>query len=177
MKAGQLNWVTRNPVHARRRLNHQYAIYISLVVIIRMLMIYQPLSQPKPRRRQKQSLFVDSDPEPAEISPPVTSLEPPSLPAIGTEDQTKYTPEIPPLPSSQESEYAVACRCGITGNGYDLQLEEGMVKCEECDNWSHIACQRNGRASNLRSREKFVCDHCNIDELVPWRTPASQSRR
>ncbi|KAG1717558.1 hypothetical protein EDB19DRAFT_2001825 [Suillus lakei] len=70
-----------------------------------------PPSQPKPPKRRKQSLFVDSDPEPEEISAPVTSSEPPekSLPAVGTEDQTQHTLDIPPLPSSQESDIVLAC--------------------------------------------------------------------
>jgi hypothetical protein len=36
------------------------------------------------------------------------------------------------------------------------------VLCAECEHWSHIACQINGRASKLRAKEAFICDFCQV---------------
>jgi hypothetical protein len=34
-----------------------------------------------------------------------------------------------------------------------------------CQNWSHIACQRDGCASNLTYRDRFVCDQCDLVQV------------
>ncbi|KAH7907178.1 hypothetical protein BJ138DRAFT_1014934 [Hygrophoropsis aurantiaca] len=65
------------------------------------------------------------------------------------------------LSSSQQSAYPVYCRCGLTGDGHGLSLDSAMVMCEDCQNWSHIACQRGARASNLARTQKFICDFCS----------------
>jgi hypothetical protein len=56
-----------------------------------------------------------------------------------------------PSLSLPDSEFELNCRCGIIGDGNILYRREHgeAIQCNECREWSHIACQRNGRASNL----------------------------
>ncbi|KAF8998773.1 hypothetical protein BDQ17DRAFT_1328578 [Cyathus striatus] len=53
------------------------------------------------------------------------------------------------------------CRCGMKGNGSEID-DEGSpeVQCDFCRAWMHIACQRDGCASNLKANMDFKCDEC-----------------
>lgn len=65
--------------------------------------------------------------------------------------------------SLPDSLFTMNCRCGVQGDGNVLYREEEgtAVQCDECRDWSHIACQRNGRASLLGNKDKFICDFCD----------------
>jgi hypothetical protein len=32
------------------------------------------------------------------------------------------------------------------------------IQCDNCERWSHITCQRDGRASTLMKKQAFYCD-------------------
>jgi hypothetical protein len=70
------------------------------------------------------------------------------------------------LPSSSppDSEFQLNCRCGFHGDGNKLhRKEEGTaIQCDECKDWSHVACQRNGRANDLTAKDTFICDLCSL---------------
>lgn len=68
--------------------------------------------------------------------------------------------------SSQASEFPFTCRCGAIGDGHLLSDMEEAIQCKQCETWSHVACQRGARASNLRSNQNFSCDTCNPPKLV-----------
>jgi hypothetical protein len=67
--------------------------------------------------------------------------------------------------SLPDSLWMINCRCGVEGDGNVLyRTDEGeTVQCDECLEWSHISCQRDGRASLLGPKDWFTCDFC--DEL------------
>lgn len=99
-------------------------------------------------------------------------------------EETTYPPaqtQLPPVPAPVNSEspvsegqslpdslFRINCRCGMTGDGNVLyQEEEGLaMQCEECRDWSHIACQRNGRASLLGPKDRFICDFCDGSSVL-----------
>lgn len=88
------------------------------------------------------------------------SLEPPSL---------HPSPVLSPAPSIAESYFPFNCRCGVQGNGNIIDHRNGpAVMCATCEDWSHIACQREGRASNL-GKKQFVCDFCSMEDIRPGR--------
>jgi len=74
--------------------------------------------------------------------------------------------KIPSSPSLSlpDSEFELNCRCGIIGDGNILYRREHgeAIQCNECREWSHIACQRSGRASNLAEDTPFTCDTCDL---------------
>ncbi|KAF9030656.1 hypothetical protein BJ165DRAFT_1358700 [Panaeolus papilionaceus] len=59
------------------------------------------------------------------------------------------------------SSFSLDCLCGVNGDGnlhYNPMIHGPAIQCDECKGWSHIAYQRNGRASNLTPKESFICD-------------------
>ena len=66
--------------------------------------------------------------------------------------------------SPPDSPFKIKCRCGFEGDGnmYYDENEGEAVLCTECECWSHVACQKNGRASKLRAKEPFFCDFCQV---------------
>ena len=76
-----------------------------------------------------------------------------------------------PSYSVPDSDFTVNCRCSVSGDRNVLyrtgdDSEGTAVKCEECGDWSHIACQWNGRASLLKDKDKFICDFCDALNLL-----------
>jgi hypothetical protein len=66
--------------------------------------------------------------------------------------------------SLPDSDFDLNCRCGMTGNGNVVYHQEDgeVVQCNDCRDWSHIACQRDGRATNLSKNKPFFCDTCDV---------------
>jgi hypothetical protein len=84
----------------------------------------------------------------------------------------------PPL-SLPNSEFDLNCRCGIIGDSNILYQDAHgeAIQCNECREWSHIACQRDGRASDLAADTPFICDVCDLSHHLPVRAGERKSKR
>ena len=71
--------------------------------------------------------------------------------------------------SLPNSPFQLKCICGLEGDGYVLYDNEAgiAIQCNDCCNWSHVACQRDGRASDLSEKDPFICDFCDLATLLP----------
>ncbi|TFK96615.1 hypothetical protein BDV98DRAFT_659050 [Pterulicium gracile] len=81
--------------------------------------------------------------------------------STGTQDQ----------PDSAATMFVFQCRCGRKGQDADVKggrLQHkmgtahlgGLIQCDQCLRWMHIACQRRGRADKLGEDVEFSCDWC-----------------
>ncbi|CAA7270203.1 unnamed protein product [Cyclocybe aegerita] len=104
-------------------------------------------------------------------SPPADPLR--TVPPTTAPRDTQYSPTpsqaVSQISSLPDSEFEINCRCGMSGDGNALyRVEDGeAIQCDECKSWSHIACQRNGRAGNLRKKDPYLCDFCDLTHLLP----------
>lgn len=100
-----------------------------------------------------------------------------------SEEDTVPLVPIPTTPNSlPDSDFDLNCRCGMTGNGNVVYHQEDgeVVQCNECRDWSHICCQRDGRASDLPEDKPFFCDTCDpsvIKQMLKGRGTSGVSRR
>jgi hypothetical protein len=121
-----------------------------------------------------------------------TEYFPEKLPALedGPESEEETIPrravEGLARPDSQESlpdsEFDLNCRCGATGDGNIVYHQDDgeVVQCDECREWSHVGCQRDGRASDLPKKKTFLCDTCDpsiIKETLSGRRSSTSSKR
>ncbi|KAJ7698840.1 hypothetical protein B0H16DRAFT_1349348, partial [Mycena metata] len=69
------------------------------------------------------------------------------------------------LQEENDCEDQLDCRCGEKKglSTVDLKL---LVECTSCRSFSHIACQRNGRASSVQGKKTFRCDYCTPPGIV-----------
>jgi hypothetical protein len=91
---------------------------------------------------------------------------------------TDYSPSssINSLPNSP---FQLKCICGPEGDGnvsYDGEAG-AAIQCNDCRNWSHVACQRDGRASDLADKDPFSCDFCDLATLLPSKINSRRSLR
>lgn len=85
---------------------------------------------------------------------------------------TKYCSPSP-TQSLPDSLFSLNCRCGVVGDGNKYYLDNingEAIQCNKCRDWSHIACQRDGRASSLKKKDPFICDNCDISHMMIRRT-------
>ncbi|KAF9032059.1 hypothetical protein BJ165DRAFT_1358081 [Panaeolus papilionaceus] len=77
------------------------------------------------------------------------------------------------------SSFSLDCLCGVHGDGnlhYNPMVNGPAIQCDDCKGWSHIACQRNGRASNLSAKESFICDNCDPTHILPKRRASERKK-
>lgn len=78
---------------------------------------------------------------------------------------------------SNRSEFPINCRCGFQGDGDSPDIEdEKCIQCGTCSQWSHIACQYDGRASKLAAKARFTCHDCDISKFVDILRPKSHRK-
>jgi hypothetical protein len=132
----------------------------------------QPLRQLQSRPKKHHKIFI-SDSEADEMQSihskpapkPQAAKPPPSVVSSGEELEI-------PMINSKASAFPISCQCGFIGDG-NTELEvQDYIQCEVCKDWSHIACQCDGRASACSRKSCFVCDSCEMVQiridLRPW---------
>ena len=75
--------------------------------------------------------------------------------------------ELPPVHQMRSSPHPIRCRYGATGDGRDMIDGLNTVQCDTCSFFVHIACQLDGRASNLPRNANFKCDECSGRNMFP----------
>ncbi|KAI9069786.1 hypothetical protein FKP32DRAFT_1586626 [Trametes sanguinea] len=111
----------------------------------------------------------DSEPQAAQASaPPDSSPELDPVPKAPSRRDTPEQDSESELIGDTEKSFPVRCRCGVSGDGNDKQVLDGLaaIRCDSCGNWSHVSCQFHGRATSLRKEDLFECDDCDPRYIV-----------
>ena len=106
----------------------------------------------------------------------------PSLPLAPDGPESEEKTDIHPASqvSLPDSDFALNCCCGAVSNAnIAYHQDDGeAVQCNECRDWSHVACQQDGRVSSLGKNEIFLCDSCDLEaikHLLPSRGSATRA--
>ncbi|KAJ6523218.1 hypothetical protein DFH09DRAFT_1047292 [Mycena vulgaris] len=105
----------------------------------------------------------DKSAPPEDLSPSHSHLE------LPLDDRTEELDDDDPMPPSQsESEFPFSCRCGAQGpDGSIFTVDDPAIQCDRCKDWSHVSCQRDGRAYNNKRSDLFECDYCIQNGVLP----------
>ncbi|KAJ7753231.1 hypothetical protein B0H16DRAFT_1835398 [Mycena metata] len=105
---------------------------------------------PRPTKRRRRNNIIISDDEQS-----------------GTEEDLKNSTPIhhAGLQEENDCEDQLDCRCGEK-KGLSTVDWKLLVECTSCRSFSHIACQRNGRASTVQGKKTFRCDYCTPPGIV-----------
>jgi hypothetical protein len=85
-------------------------------------------------------------------------------------DKSIASSSPPPVDSAH-----ILCRCGIEADGHRTGVEQTIVKCADCGNFTHLACLVNREKEKLSGR--FECHLCDISELGADILPQRRSER
>ena len=69
-------------------------------------------------------------------------------------------------PRSESFLFKLSCRCGQSGDATKIDSHLAKVLCIFCNQWSHVACQTDGRADPSTLIEDFICDSCQGPRYV-----------
>ena len=69
-------------------------------------------------------------------------------------------------PRSESFPFKLSCRCGQSGDATKIDSHLAKVQCIFCNQWSHVACQTDGRADPSTLIEDFICDSCQGPRYV-----------
>ncbi|KAJ7705174.1 hypothetical protein B0H16DRAFT_1295048 [Mycena metata] len=129
-------------------------------------------------------MLLPADEDLFTLPSPLANLSPPPR-------QTELPLRIeasPPGPVVQNAEaplswmaprgFDFSCRCGDHGpDGLEFARGLEVIHCEKCSTWSHVSCQRFGRAAGLPKSTPFYCDRCVRMELpIPSAPKAGRKR-
>jgi hypothetical protein len=144
-------WETASPTKGPIESEDEEPAEVKMDVDQKPPIIQSDISAPASQVESEDRNEPTSMPMDIDNTPPITHLSPPA----------KSDSEV----SAPNSAFSVDCRCGQSydGNlGYDKDNVGEPIQCDFCKDWSHIACQKDGRASNLGEEDIFLCDACNI---------------
>ncbi|KAJ6473955.1 hypothetical protein DFH09DRAFT_1109731 [Mycena vulgaris] len=100
-------------------------------------------------------------------TPPANVYSPPGfVDGSDSEDETgdKAAPPEDPSPSHSHLD----CRCGAQGpDGSIFTVDDPAIQCDRCKDWSHVSCQRDGRAYKNKPSDLFECDYCIQNGVLP----------
>jgi hypothetical protein len=124
-----------------------------------------------------------TSPTAASPSPPYTNTDGPPPQRNATSPTTERAPAASTTAHTNPSQRHVVSMTwhvnGLKGDGnISYNQEAGVViQCSDCGDWSHLACQQDGRASDLPEKELFICNFCDLSTLLPRPVDSRRSLR
>lgn len=128
-----------------------------------------------PRQKTRTQPTLHQASSSASLSPSSSSVS--DSPELPSSSGSSVSPD-PPRPAEDISEthqkqrecspHPVRCRCGRQGDGNLMTDRLNTIRCMTCGTYSHLACQRQGRANHLPPGGNFECDEClGYDVMLP----------
>lgn len=113
-------------------------------------------TSPVQEKNEGRQLRSASRPQPKDVEPETDVTQ---SKARRPANAKQHSPDLPLRSSPEDEDFQMECRCGRTGNGDREQDAEKAVRCDQCHNYSHVACQ-HGLFPKSGELANFECDRC-----------------